>query len=148
MQATVFRMMELVHEGFYCSQVLVQLGLEAQGKRNPDLVRAAGGLALGTGAGEGTCGTLTGAACLLSLYGGKGRPDEEEHEVLRSMLLELWRWFETRFGEAFGGITCSRILEDGADRRRRCGPIVAETYEKAVEILTDHGFDLSRGRDG
>jgi hypothetical protein len=32
------RMTELKQQGFFCSQILIILGLEMQGKSNPDLV--------------------------------------------------------------------------------------------------------------
>ena len=50
------RMQELKQQGFYCSQILVMLGLEAQGKQNPDLVRAMQELAGGLGFSGDTCG--------------------------------------------------------------------------------------------
>ena len=45
----VFRMFELHSQGYTCSQILVTLGLEAQGKINPDLVKAVHGLGGGIG---------------------------------------------------------------------------------------------------
>ena len=41
------RMMELAQQGFHCSDILVSMGLEAQGKVNPDAVRLASALAGG-----------------------------------------------------------------------------------------------------
>ena len=139
---TMFRMMELNYEGFYCSQILLILALEAQGKTNPDLVRSVAGLAFGAGGEHGPCGTLTGAACLLSLYAGRGASEETEHPELQSMLRELWEWFELTVGARHGGVTCEEIVGDGTEKKRRCGVIVSETFTKASEILEAHGFDL------
>ncbi|NLT17733.1 MAG: C_GCAxxG_C_C family protein, partial [Clostridiales bacterium] len=72
----LMRLMELSSQGFFCSQILLMLRLEAEGKQNPDLVRALGGLAGGLGFSGKTCGALTGGACLIAYYAGKGAPDE------------------------------------------------------------------------
>jgi hypothetical protein len=140
------RLLELTSKGYTCSQILLILALELQGKEDFDLIRAMSGLARGSAAGEGTCGTLTGAACLLGLYGGKGCDDEMESERLPGMLEELWDWFEERCASKFGGITCREILADGAEQSVRCGPLVVETFRKALEILTGNGFDPTEGR--
>ena len=58
----MIRMMQLAGQGFYCSQVLLIMGLEAQGKSNPDLIRSMSGLAGGLGFTGDTCGALTGGA--------------------------------------------------------------------------------------
>jgi len=139
-------LLELTQKGYSCSQILLLLALELQGKENPDLLRAMSGLTRGTAAGEGTCGTLTGAACLLGLYAGKGEDDELEHERLPGMLEELWEWFEESFGSCFGGIRCREILADGALETVRCGPLVIETFRKVLEILAANGFDPLEGR--
>ena len=93
-----------------------------------------------TGCGKGTCGSLAGGACLIALYAGKGRDEEDENELLWDMLGELWRWFDDTMGPLYGGVRCDDILADGAPRAQRCGPIVAQTYAKAMEIL--HGERL------
>lgn len=141
----MFRMMELKSKGFYCSQIMLQLALEAQDKENPDLIRAMAGLAFGVGIGE-ICGALTGGACILSLYAGKGTDDDEEHFRLMSMLHELGDWFRETYGGQYGGISCDAISEDGFLRNERCGAVVAATYQKVLEILIENDFDLTEGR--
>ena len=42
---TLARMKELKQQGFFCSQILMTLGMELQGKENTDLIRAMNGLA-------------------------------------------------------------------------------------------------------
>ena len=54
------RMRELKQQGFFCSQILMTLGLELQGKENPELIRAMNGLAGGLGFTGETCGALDG----------------------------------------------------------------------------------------
>jgi C_GCAxxG_C_C family probable redox protein len=144
---TRLRMLELSGKGYYCSQVLLALALEAQGKEDPDLIRAMAGLAKGIGEGPGTCGTLTGAACMLALYTGKGQDGEAENPDLWPMLFELWEWFEGEVGSRYGGVTCNDILSDGSSQRQRCGPIVEATYFKTLEILTQYGVDPTEPRE-
>ena len=120
------------------------LALETQGKENPDLIRAMGGLAHGSSFAGGICGTLTGAACLLGLYAGKGTDDEYEDERLKYMLKDLGDWFEQTIGSRYGGISCEVIVGDRTEIRQRCGTIVAETYAKVMELLAASGYDVTR----
>ncbi|MBZ0309444.1 MAG: C-GCAxxG-C-C family protein, partial [Anaerolineae bacterium] len=68
------RMKKLKEQGFFCSQIIMILGLELQGKENPDLVRAMHGLAGGLGFTGETCGALTGGSSVLGVYAGRGNP--------------------------------------------------------------------------
>lgn len=137
------QMLRLAANGYSCGQIIVQLGLEARGEKNPALVRAMAGLAYGCGGGRASCGALTGGCCLIGLYAGKGRDPETESDRLMLMLGELSDWFETQVGGRYGGIICETITgEDGpAAARRRCGAIVGDTFVKAMEILAAHGID-------
>jgi hypothetical protein len=139
------RMLQLAQKGYGCSQILMQLALKARGEDNPAMVRSMAGLAYGCGAGHATCGTLTGACCVLGLYAGKGADEEPGSERLRLMLQELSEWFEEKVGGPHGGISCETIVgAEGPDAsRQRCGAIVADTYAKVMEILAANGFDLS-----
>jgi len=141
------RMIELHFQGFHCSQILLYLGLEAQGKNDPDLIRAMNGLASGMGFSGEICGALTGGACLLGLYAGRGTLDEEEHPNLYLMITQLVEWFSVEFGEKYGGIHCSSILDDDPRNRTvRCPPLLAGVYEKVKGLLVENGFDLTQSR--
>jgi Putative redox-active protein (C_GCAxxG_C_C) len=134
----------LKQQGFFCSQILLLLGLELQGKENPDLVRAAHGLAGGLGFTGETCGALTGGACLVALYAGKGMPDEEDDPRLMFILEDLVKWFKAGYGQQFGGIRCEEILGENARyMAARCPTIVAGTFQKVKELLVENGFDLA-----
>lgn len=138
------RMRELKQQGFFCSQILLILGMELQGKENPDLLRAMNALAGGIGFTGETCGALTGGACLLGLYAGKGTPEQEEDPRLLFMAEDLVRWFKTEFGQKYGGIRCDEILsEGGKDMGARCPAIVLGTFRKVKELLVENGFDLA-----
>lgn len=148
MDQTLMRMLELDYNGYYCSQILMIMALEAQGKSNQDLISALGGLAHGSGFHDGFCGALTGAACLLALFAGKGNDDEYEDERLKHMTRDLEGWFEKEIGSRYGGVSCESIVGDRTEIRQRCGEVVAQTYHKVFEILTAAGYDLAEGRPG
>jgi C_GCAxxG_C_C family probable redox protein len=143
----IIRMLQLAGQGFHCSQILLSLGLDAQGKDNPDLIRTMAGLAGGVGFCGDICGALTGGACLLALYAGRGTPDEEDDPRLNVMVSELVEWFTQEFSECYGGIHCREILaDDPRNQTSRCPELVTKTYEKVKLLLVENGFDLSEGR--
>ena len=147
MNDEMLRMITLAGQGFYCSQILLFMGLEAQGKSNPDLIRAMSALAGGLGFTGDTCGALTGGACLLGLYAGRGLPEEQEDEKLNLMISELVDWFSEEFGKLHGSIRCETILgDDPRSRATKCPNLVFGTYEKAKALLAQYGFDLSGGK--
>jgi C_GCAxxG_C_C family probable redox protein len=139
-------MLQLAQQGFHCAEILLFMGLEAQGKSNPDLIRAVSGLAGGVGQSGDICGALTGGACLLGLYAGKGSAGEDEDPRLRIMISELLEWFSKEQEERYGGIHCRQILEeDPRNITTRCPVIVARAYRKVRSILADNGFDWETG---
>jgi hypothetical protein len=141
-------LMQLAGKGYCCSQILVLLALDAQGRQNPDLVRAMSGLCLGVGNSGGTCGVFSGAACLLALYAGKGADEERADEKLPLMFAELTEWFTETVGGAYGGVTCTDILGEGERRPEpgRCGAILLSSYQQILQILSENGFDPASGR--
>ncbi len=141
------RMLELVQQGFHCSEILVFGGLDAQGKSNPDLIRAVSGLAGGLGFWGDVCGALTGGACLLGLYAGKGTAEEETDQRLNIMVSELTEWFTGKYGEKWGGIKCHEIIADNpGNRMLRCPEIVVGVHKKVRSLLAENGFEWSKGK--
>lgn len=139
-------MVQRVHQGFHCTEVLMFAGLEAQGKSNPDLIRAVSALAGGVGFSGEVCGALTGGACLLGLYAGRGHESEKADKNLNIMVDELVDWFSVKYGEQYGGIRCREITED--DPRNtplRCPRIVAGVLKKAKSLLSEYGVQWDRG---
>lgn len=133
------RMLELSREGYFCAQILLIMALESEGKEDPDLVRAMGGLNGGLGNSGDICGALTGGACLLSYYAGKGESDEIEHPSCNAMITALRNWFQEYTAE-FGGYTCRCILEgDDRNKIQRCPMLVSAVMEKAMELLEENG---------
>ncbi len=133
---------DLKAQGFYCSQILILMGLEMKVKQNPDLVKAMHGLAGGIGFNGLLCGALTGGASLLGLYAGKGLPEQESDGKLEIMLGELVYWFKGEFGAR--GMNCDQILEGSQSNiPLRCPTMIASVFQKCKEILVENGFDLS-----
>ncbi len=138
------RMQEMRRQGFYCSQIILTMGLEMQGKTNPELIRAMHGLAGGLGFTGELCGALSGGAALLGLYAGKGTPEQEEDPRLIFMIEDLVKWFKAEYGEPFGGIRCEEILAgDHQNLAKRCPILVVEVFQKVKELLVENGYDLS-----
>ena len=146
MRCDSMRMMELALQGYNCSQILILLALEAQGKKNEDLVKSMTGLLSGMGCGR-VCGALTGGCCVLGLYAGKGSTEQNADERMNLMLTEFVEWFEQEFGAKYGGINCSEITKDDARLRAfRCPEIVRCSFEKIAEILEGNNYQLEPSR--
>jgi C_GCAxxG_C_C family probable redox protein len=136
----LMRMMELKQQGFFCSQILLSMALEDRGESNPALIRATRGLAGGLGFAGESCGALTGGACMLGLYAGKGKSDEPDDPRTDQMVQELVAWFKEEHGQNYGGIRCDDILVgEPANMKTRCPHLVITTYEKANELLEKYG---------
>jgi C_GCAxxG_C_C family probable redox protein len=129
------RMLELSQEGYACAQILLTIALESEGKENPDLVRTMGGLTEGLGSSGKLCGALSGGACFLAYFTGKGEADEIEHPEMNHMICQLVTWFE-EYTQEFGGCTCRQILaEDPRNRLQRCPVIISAVLEQCMDIL-------------
>ncbi|WP_263771986.1 DVU_1555 family C-GCAxxG-C-C protein [Propionivibrio soli] len=142
-----FRVAELTLKGYKCSHILVQIGLDALGKDNPELLRAMSGLATGLGCGL-TCGALTGGCCLIGMYAGMDGARQGEHEKLPRMLEEYVDWFREDCEQRFGGSDCAQITgANPMQRAERCPGLILECVHKAREVLEANGFDLD-GKSG
>jgi C_GCAxxG_C_C family probable redox protein len=138
------RMRKLRKQGFLCSQILMILALETQGKDNPDLIRAMNGLVGGIGFTGGVCGALTGGACLLGLYAGKAAAGDEENIRLTFMVQDLVKWFDQEHASKYGGNRCDQLTGDDARRQAAlCPVLVSTTWQKVKDLLVENGFELS-----
>lgn len=145
MDDLAFRILRLRIQGYCCSQIMIVLALQAQGKTNADLVRAAGGLCNGAGESGEICGAFSGGACIISMYAGKGTDEETADDHYSFMVNELMEWADLKAKESYGDIKCEEILRQHPDKTI-CGQMVLETYEKVMDILEEHGFDPGIGR--
>lgn len=139
----VMRMIELAEKNYNCSQIMMILALDQEGRQSPDLVRAMSGLGDGCGFFKETCGIMTAAASILSWYAGKGADDETESEKLLPMLQELGDWFEQEVSDKYQGTRCKEIVGDlvgTPDGKQICGGLIFQTYNKVNEILAAYKF--------
>lgn len=149
MSDTIMRLMSLKAKGYPCSQMMMIMALEDQERENPSLVRAMAGLANGVGNYAGTCGALSAGACLVALYAARGGDDENELETFKPMIDQLNEWF-VKQTSAYGGTLCHQITEEKAgsvEMARRCGRLIAETYDKVMQLLVENEIDPDQSRD-
>lgn len=133
------RISQLHLQGFHCAQILLLMGLEHLGEENPALIRAMNGLSGGLGFQGKTCGALSGGACLLALFAGRGALAETEHRAMNLMIAQLVEWFEVEFGEKYGGTDCQQILADDPwNRMTRCPKLINDTYFMARQLLKEN----------
>lgn len=118
------RIRELLTQGYCCADALCQVGLEQLGQQDELLIKTLRGLCNGLHCG-GTCGALTGGACLISLLAPP---------VARSSMVKmLAHWFTETYSPAYGSINCQDIRPH-AD----CADVVACTYLRAMELLEEY----------
>ena len=135
------RIMELSRYGYFCSQIMAILVLEAAGEENPKLVQALGGLDGGVGYSKNNCGCMTGGACILSYFTGKGSDLEPESPEHKTALGEFTKWFQDEIAADYGGINCEDIIgTNPAKRVEYCPQIIAASYSKIMEILEEKGL--------
>ena len=135
------RIMELSGYGYFCSQILGILMLEVTGEENPGLVKAMGGLNGGVGYSQGCCGCMTGGACVISYFTGKGQDIGYADQQHKPALADFTKWFEEEMTLDYGGIDCRDITRGNpAKRVEYCPQIIAASYEKCMEILTERGL--------
>ncbi len=146
-------LLPLARQGYCCSQLLLLLMAQAMNRDCPDAVRAAQGLCHGIGQSDGPCGLLTGGACALALAAGKGSEDETAHPMFTPLLNEYGTWFHARV-EAYGGLRCGQVAaglgaSSGAPGERPdpmvCGDLLAECWEKILELAESYGLDFTAG---
>ncbi|MDO5445447.1 MAG: C-GCAxxG-C-C family protein [Eubacteriales bacterium] len=135
------RIMELSRCGYFCSQILAILLLETLGEENKGLVKAMGGLNGGVGYSGGCCGCMTGGACIISYLTGKSEDTERDHPEHKSSMGEFTEWFTEEMMIEYGGIDCRDITKGNPARRvELCPQIIADTYMKCMEILSEKGL--------
>lgn len=134
MQDDTKRLRRLLNEGRCCAVALVKLGLELRHEENEQLLQAASALCGGVRS-KLLCGALTGAACMINVL--------DPNRANAYAVPELVQWFIKTYGEEYGGVNCSDILEgDAGNKTDRCPALIEATYLKAKEILRKHGCAL------
>ncbi len=141
MAQNAFKMFKLASQGYCCSQMIVLMDLEERGIENYDLVRSMAGLCGGVGGSGNICGVVTGGACLLSSYLGKGSPEEANDLNLGGLIEDFMEWFE----EKNGSLNCEDIVGfdslKGINEEKaypvKCGNIISDSYKKLREIIDE-----------
>lgn len=135
------RILELYRYGYQCSQILAILISETIGEEHPELVRAMGGLNTGVGFSGGCCGCMTAGSCMLSLFTAKPDPLSYDSPYHREALVEFTKWFTELAEEQFDSVNCDDITEGMPSKRLEyCPHLIAQTYEKCMEILEEKGL--------
>ncbi len=149
MNPILLEILPLIKEGYCCSQLLMHLLLQGGGQENPQLIRAMHGLCFGLGGSEGPCGLLTGGACVLGCFAGRGQDDEAPHPALAPMLNDYNQWF-IEYTKCSG--LCHQVLENlphvvessiqHEHEHARCGQLLAVCWEKILELLDSYDVDM------
>jgi C_GCAxxG_C_C family probable redox protein len=92
-----------------CPQCVTSAIMETLGIGNPDIVKAADGLAGGTAlSSEGTCGALVGGLMAISAVVGRTYKDFSVGERRRRVFMYAKRLYE-KFVEEYGSIICKDV---------------------------------------
>lgn len=157
MHPLMLELLPWVRQGYCCSQLLMLLVLRERGGENPELVRAMHGLCHGIGQSGGPCGLLTGGACALALLAGRGADQEQAHPYLTPLLNDYAEWFYART-TGYGGHSCSCVApglardaghapagqgEDALPDPMLCGSLLAECWDRLVELCAEYELDLT-----
>lgn len=146
MDDMAFKLFKLVNAGYCCTQVMVEMALDAEEKENEDLLRALNGLCMGVGSTQKICGVLTGGIAIIGLYAGKGNDTEYPKEEYSSMVDEYTEWFESEFGSTdcsdIIGVCSLKDYTTNQEYRLKCGNVLEKSYEKVQEILRNHNFEF------
>lgn len=135
------KIMELSQKGYHCSQIVMMMVLEATGEGpHPNLIRSLGGLGGGIGFSGHICGCVTGGACAISYFMGKKGDEDKEDPIHQKTVKELLDWYYEEIGDKMGGRECKDITNlDWNIILQKCPDIVARTFEKTMELLTERG---------
>ena len=134
-------------DGVDSSQADAEL-MEAEGKNDPELTRAVGGLNEGVGYSGDLCGCLTGGCCLLSYFLGKGEAEELEDPEYRATLADFAQWFRDKTEGEYGSAKCAGITGgDVGKRLEYCPGLMADTYEKCMGMAYSKAWRIIKATE-
>ena len=150
MDMKAFDIYKFASQGYCCSQILILLVLEKEGRENFDLVRAANGMCGGMQC-KGTCGILSGVIMAFGMYAGRGRAMEEKNPKLKAMAGEFTTWFALEYKSTL----CSELVEvdiftdEGEEAYPvKCGDMILKAYNKMQEILEEFEYEFGERDNG
>jgi hypothetical protein len=133
------RMLLISHQGFACAQIMMLIVLEAEEKRDADLVRTVGALNNGLRDNGLVCGAFLGGASIIAYYCGQGEPDEMADPAQDELTQQLYQWFVEEVAKPRGGMSCPEMLGgDAANKLTVCPDAVERTFNKAIELLEEN----------
>ncbi|MHC1719496.1 MAG: DVU_1555 family C-GCAxxG-C-C protein [Clostridiaceae bacterium] len=143
MDMEVFDIYKYASHGYCCTQILLLMVLEKEGRENFDLIRAANGMCAGMQC-KGTCGLLTGAVMVFGLYAGRGMVQEAKCPELKSMADDFTSWFKTEYNSLLCGdlVLVDIFTDQGEIYPVKCGDMLLKTYKKIQEILLEYDYEL------
>ena len=146
MNEIAFRIFQLASDGYCCTQIMLKLVLEQEGRENVDLIKAVNGLCGGIGFSRGTCGVLIGGICIFGLYTGKGRVDEYKKKDFDRMIQNYMEWFKEEFQSTdCADIVGDELLIEASGEQSypvKCGAILEKGFNKVWEIMDEYGYEL------
>ena len=72
---------------------------------------------------------------------GNLAPEEKEDAQMKPAVQELYQWFRQKTEEEFGAFYCKDITHlDWGIIMEKCPGLIADTYTKVMEILTERQF--------
>ena len=84
---------------------------------------------------------MTAGCCIISLFTAKPDPLSYDSPYHREALVEFTKWFTELSEEQFDSVNCDDITESSPSRRLEfCPQLIAQTYEKLMEILDSKGL--------
>lgn len=150
MNALLLDILPQVRQGYCCSQLLFSLAQQLVGVESPDLMLTMRGLCHGIGQSGGPCGLLTGGAAVLAWL--STTREDEPHPMLDAMTNEYAAWFMERTG-GYGGAGCENVSrglaaeagsplpEGGMPPMELCGDLLAECWEKLLDLYDSYGLE-------
>ncbi len=151
MNPILLELLPLIKQGYCCSQLLMHLVLQGAGYENTQLIRAMHGLCFGMGATEGPCGLLSGGACVLACFAGKGQDNEEAHASIAPMINDYHQWFIDyvqcnglchQVMSNLGNILQDETSMNDEHEQLRCGKLLCICWDKILELLESYNVDL------
>ena len=120
-----------IFAGYCCAPIMLKTGFDLDGIENEQALDALAGLCGGMRSGL-TCGVLTGACCMIAALA-----PEDKDEIIP----KLTEWFQQTYVPVYGSINCADIKKNDEDRVTKCQPVMRQTYQKAMALLEEFGYE-------
>lgn len=135
------RIAELGSMGYHCSQMMMIMTLETIGEEKSTACKSSG-WSWRRNRLLWRYMRMSDRRCLsIGYFLGNLAPEEKEDIQMKPAVQELYQWFREKTEEEFGVFYCKDITHlDWGVIMERCPALIAETYMKVMEILTERGI--------